>query len=76
MEESSAQAAAVERTPRLDWAGLLRRTFALDVFACSRCGAAGEILDAREETEAPRSGRHRGRRAGPGGVRRLFGYSM
>ena len=35
-EESPAQAATVEstmeRTPRLDWAGLLRRTFALDVF--------------------------------------------
>ena len=27
-----------ERTPRLDWAGLLKRTFALDVFACLRCG--------------------------------------
>jgi hypothetical protein len=25
-----------ERTPRLDWAGLLRRTFALDVFAYAR----------------------------------------
>ena len=27
-----------ERTPRLDWAGLLGRTFALDVFACASCG--------------------------------------
>ncbi|NPC49343.1 hypothetical protein D7X99_08470 [Corallococcus sp. AB032C] len=33
-EESPAQAATVERTPRLDWAGLVRRTFALDVLAC------------------------------------------
>ncbi|QSQ24326.1 transposase [Pyxidicoccus parkwayensis] len=38
-EEIPAVAATVEeprkeRTPRLDWAGLLRRTFALDVFAC------------------------------------------
>jgi hypothetical protein len=37
-EESPAFAATVEeprkeRTPRLDWAGLLKRTFALDVFA-------------------------------------------
>ncbi|MFE8596578.1 transposase [Archangium violaceum] len=28
-----------ERTPRVDWAGLLKRTFDLDVFACVRCGA-------------------------------------
>ncbi|WP_253909197.1 hypothetical protein [Corallococcus exiguus] len=38
LEESPAQAATVEstmeRTPRLDWAGLLRRTFARDVLAC------------------------------------------
>ncbi|WNG44525.1 ATP-dependent helicase HrpA [Archangium minus] len=33
-----------ERTPRLDWAGLLRRTFALDVFACSRCGGRRQVL--------------------------------
>jgi len=37
-EESPSSAATVEepkkeRTPRLDWAGLLRRAFALDVFA-------------------------------------------
>jgi hypothetical protein len=42
-EESPGFAATVkeprkERTRRLDWAGLLRRTFALDVFACLRCG--------------------------------------
>jgi len=38
-EESPAFAATEEeprkeRTPRLDWAGLLKRSFALDVFAC------------------------------------------
>ncbi len=27
-----------ERTPRLDGAGLLKRTFDFDVFACARCG--------------------------------------
>jgi len=27
-----------ERTPRVDWAELLKRTFALDVFAYVRCG--------------------------------------
>jgi hypothetical protein len=29
-----------EHKPRLDWAGLLRRNFALDVFACGRCGGS------------------------------------
>jgi len=27
-----------ERTPRVDWAELLKRTFDFDVFACWRCG--------------------------------------
>ncbi len=27
--------------PRLDWAGLLRLTFARDVFACERCLGSG-----------------------------------
>ena len=48
-EESAAFAATVEEprkegTPRLDWAGLLRRTFALDVFACLRCGGRRRVL--------------------------------
>jgi hypothetical protein len=48
-EESPAFAATVEepskeRTPRLDWAGLLKRTFALDVFACLRCGGRRRVL--------------------------------
>ena len=33
-----------ERTPRLSWAGLLRRTFALDVFACAGCGGKRRLL--------------------------------
>jgi hypothetical protein len=33
-----------ERKPRLDWAGLLRRAFALDVFACVRCGGRRRVL--------------------------------
>ncbi len=33
-----------ERTPRLDQAGLLRRTFALDVLACLRCGGRRRVL--------------------------------
>jgi hypothetical protein len=40
-QESPSSAATMgeakkERTPRLDWAGLLRRSFALDVFVCVR----------------------------------------
>ncbi|WP_309894219.1 hypothetical protein [Archangium sp.] len=30
-----------ERMPRVDWAKLLRRTFALDVFTCAWCGGRG-----------------------------------
>ncbi len=33
-----------ERTPRWDWAGLRRRTFALDVLACVRCGGRRQVL--------------------------------
>ena len=52
-EESPAFAATVEeprkeRTPRLDWAGLLKRTFALDVFACLRCGGRLKGVGVRE----------------------------
>jgi hypothetical protein len=37
-------AASSARTPRLDWAGLLQRTFALDVFLCTRCGGRRRVL--------------------------------
>jgi hypothetical protein len=52
-EESPAFAATVEeprkeRTPRLDWAGLLRRTFALEVLACLRCGGRLKGVGVRE----------------------------
>ncbi|PTL80098.1 hypothetical protein DAT35_29165 [Vitiosangium sp. GDMCC 1.1324] len=48
-KESLCLAATVEeprkqRTPRVEWAGLLRRTFALDVFACVRCGGRRRLL--------------------------------
>ena len=33
-----------ERTPPVDWAGLLRRTLAVDVFACVRCGGRRRVL--------------------------------
>ena len=32
------------RPPLLDWAGLLRGTFALDIFACARCGGRLRVL--------------------------------
>jgi len=49
-EASEAPQAAVrkermkERTPRVDWAELLRRTFDLDVFVCVRCGGRRRVL--------------------------------
>jgi hypothetical protein len=49
-EASQAPQAAVrkermkERTPRVDWAELLRRTFDLDVFVCVRCGGRRRVL--------------------------------
>ncbi|WP_414654005.1 hypothetical protein [Hyalangium sp.] len=52
-EQSQAQVATAEpgavqhtskRPPQLDGAGLLRRTFELDVFACSRCGGRRRVL--------------------------------
>jgi hypothetical protein len=49
-EAPTAGAAAVgscgrrERAPRLDWAGLLRRTFAVEVFSCPRCAGQRRVL--------------------------------
>jgi len=48
-EKSPSFAATVEEpkkecTPRLDGAGLLRRTFALEVWACVRCGGRRRVL--------------------------------
>ncbi|WP_158502464.1 hypothetical protein [Vitiosangium sp. GDMCC 1.1324] len=33
-----------QRARRLDWEGLLRKTFAVDVFACLRCGGRRRVL--------------------------------
>ena len=33
-----------QRTPRVDWAALLKRTFDFDVFACVRCGGRRRVL--------------------------------
>ncbi len=35
---------APPKRPRLDWAGLLRRSFAIDVFTCTRCGGMRRVL--------------------------------
>lgn len=43
-----------QRTPRGDWAGLLKRTFDLDVFACARCGGRRRVL---ADVKAGRGGR-------------------
>jgi hypothetical protein len=32
-----------QKTPRVNWAELLRRTFAIDVFACVRCGGRRRV---------------------------------
>lgn len=34
-----------ERTPHLDWAGLLHRPFVLDVLTCVRCGGRRRLLE-------------------------------
>jgi hypothetical protein len=51
VEESAGAAAgegqgrrAASRTPRLDWAGLLKRTFKQDVLACARCGGRRRVV--------------------------------
>ncbi len=33
-----------QRARRLDWAGLLRKTYAVDVFYCPRCGGRRRVL--------------------------------
>jgi hypothetical protein len=37
-EAAAKQERMKQRTPRVDWAELLKRTFDFDVFACMRCG--------------------------------------
>ena len=32
------------RTPSLDWAELLHHSFALDIFACARCGGRRRVV--------------------------------
>ena len=44
-----------ERMPREDWAKLLRRTFALDVFTCAWCGGRRRVLAYLTEPNAVRA---------------------
>ena len=44
-----------ERTPRVDWAELLRRTFDFDVFACVRCGGRRRVLAYMKEAGGVRA---------------------
>ncbi|WP_414654121.1 hypothetical protein [Hyalangium sp.] len=43
-EAAAKQEQMKERTPRVDWAELLKRTFDFDVFACMRCGGRRRVL--------------------------------
>jgi hypothetical protein len=38
------QAQRKERTPRLDWATLLKKSFDFDVFSCPGCGGRRRVL--------------------------------
>jgi hypothetical protein len=42
-------------TPRLPWAQLLRRTFAVDVLACVTCGGQLRVVGAVTETSLARA---------------------
>jgi hypothetical protein len=44
-----------EKTPRVDWAELLRRTFDFDVFACVRCGGRRRVLASVNEAGGVRA---------------------
>ncbi len=61
-----------ERTGRGDWAGLRRRTFAVEVLACVRCGGRRRVLAGRDgsgrgESDSGAPGPAHGRcEAGPG----------
>ncbi len=41
-------------SPRTDWATLLRRTFEVDVLACSRCGGRLRVLACLTDGDAVR----------------------
>jgi hypothetical protein len=44
MEAAASKERIKQRTPRVDWAELLKRTFDFDVFACVRCGGRRRVL--------------------------------
>ena len=44
MEAAASKERMKQRTPRVDWAELLKRTFYFDVFGCVRCGGRRRVL--------------------------------
>src|SRR4051812_12739130 len=58
-EAAARQELKKKRTPRLHWAGLVRRTFALDVLACVRCGGRRRVRTGAVLGGALESGRDR-----------------
>ncbi|MDA1095521.1 MAG: transposase [Acidobacteria bacterium] len=58
-------------TPRLgryrylDWAGLLARTFLVDVLRCGRCGGRRKVLEFEDRRRSPRRGTGTGARPPP-----------
>jgi hypothetical protein len=44
LEAATRKESKKERTPRVDWTELLRRTFDFDVFAWVRCGGRRRVL--------------------------------
>jgi len=45
----------MKKTPRVDWAELLKRTFDFDVFACVKCGGRRRVLAYVNEAAAVRA---------------------
>ena len=43
-QAAARQETSKERRARVDWAGLRRRTFAVEVLACVRCGGRRRVL--------------------------------
>jgi hypothetical protein len=42
--EVAARKEPMKKTPRVDWAELLKRTFDFNVFVCVRCGGRRRVL--------------------------------
>ncbi|WNG31169.1 ATP-dependent helicase HrpA [Cystobacter fuscus] len=56
LEAAASKEQQKERTPRVDWAQLLRKTFDFDAFACVRCGGRRRGLPMAGARLAPAPG--------------------